>query len=865
MKKIVKILGVTIVVILLSLIILPMAFRGKIEAIVKSEGNKMLNAEFDFKSLDISLIRNFPYASVSLNDFYLKGVDVFKNDTLVYAGELTAAVNVMSIFGDSGFEISKVIVDDTRLNAIVLENGKVNWDVMKPSEEVVTEEVEVEEPESASSFSIMLKQLSVDDLTLIYDDRQGGMYAHIASLDASCSGDMTSDNTTLRLKAKTPGVTLRMGGVPMLNRAKVGVDMDVDADLKNMKFTLRDNELSLNAIKAAVDGWVAMTEKGMDMDLKLNTNAIGFKEILSLVPAIYTQDFAGLKTDGSATLNAWIKGRMEGEQLPAFDVDLNVKDAMFHYPSLPAGVEGINIVARAQNPGGTVDATTVVINPLDFVLAGNPFSLTADVKTPVSDLEFNAAAKGKIDLGKIKDVYPLEDMSLNGEVNADMSVSGRMSYIDKGQYDKVKAAGSIMLSNMKVAMNDIPDVTIKQSKFSFEPRYLQLSQTKINIGENDVTLDSRFENYMGFIFKGTTLKGTLNVSSQKMNLNDFMNDSPAAETEAESAAMEGGTEEPTETTGVIKVPDNIDFRMQADFKQVLFDKMVLNNVKGLLVVKDSRVDMQNLSLNTMGGGVVVNGSYATVADAAPRLNAGFALKNIGFAQAYKDLNMVQQLAPIFSNLNGNFSGNMKVDAQLDERMSLVLNTLNASGSLATKDLSLGNVQFVGMVADIVKKPSLKSAKVKDLNIDFTIKDGRVATKPFRIKLGDYVMNLSGSTGLDQTIDYKGKITIPDSAGKVAALGEVDMTIGGTFSSPKVGIDMESLAKRVAQQAQQEVQAAAQKAVQQAAQQAAKSLTDKLVGSNDKKDETTLPPATEATKEEKAKSALKALGGLLKKK
>ena len=57
--------------------------------------------------------------------------------------------------------------------------------------------------------------------------------------------------------------------------------------------------------------------------------------------------------------------------------------------------------------------------------------MTADVKTPVSDLDFNVAAKGKLDLGKIKDVYPLEDMNLNGVVDADMSVAGRLSYIEK--------------------------------------------------------------------------------------------------------------------------------------------------------------------------------------------------------------------------------------------------------------------------------------------------------------------------------------------------------------------------------------------------------------------------------------------------
>ncbi len=796
MKKLLKIAVGTIVAVLVVLLVLPIAFRGKLESLVKQEGNKLLNAQFDFEKLDISLIRNFPSASITLKDFWLKGVEVFENDTLVYAGELTAAVNVMSLFGDSGFEVSKVIVDDTRLKAIVLEDGKVNWDVMKPSAEAETEE----ESSESSAFKISLKKLSVDNLDVIYDDRQGGMYAALYDFDATCSGDFADDNTTVKLKAETPSLTFRSGGVPFLNRAAIKAKMDVDADLKNMKFTLKDNELSLNAIRAAIDGWVAMLDDGFDMDLKLNTNEIGFKEILSLVPAIYAKDFDGLKTDGVATLSAYAKGKMVGEDcLPQFDVALNVKNAMFRYPSLPAGVDNINIVAKIKNPGGSADATTVNVNPFSFTLAGNPFSVVADVTTPISDLAFNVAAKGKLDLGKIKDVYPMEDMNLNGLLNADMSLNGRMSYIEKEQYDKVQAQGSVELSDMKLALADIPEVDIKQSTFSFSPQYLQLSETTVNVGSNDITLDSRFENYLGFVFKGTTLKGTLNVNSNKINVNDFMTSSDDVESETETQS-----EADTTSMGTIRIPDNIDFRMQANFKQVLMNKMTFSDVKGLLIVKDSKVDMQNLSLNAMGGGVVVNGSYATPAGEQARLNAGFALNNIGFAQAYKELDMVQKLAPIFSNLKGNFSGNVKVNTLLDDSMSPIFNSLNGSGSLSTKDLSLSDVAFINQVATIVNKPALKDMKAKDLNIDFTITDGRVNTKPFNIKLGDYVMNLSGSTGLDQTIDYRGKITIPESAGVASKIGTVDMTIGGTFTSPKVGIDMESLAKQAAKQALTEV-------------------------------------------------------------
>ena len=127
MKKGLKIAAITVGVIIILMLLLPFAFQGKIADIVKTEGNKMLNAQFDFKKLNISLFRNFPQASVTLEDFWLKGTGEFANDTLVQAGEVTAAINLFSLFGDSGYDISKIFIEDTKLHAIVLPDGRANW------------------------------------------------------------------------------------------------------------------------------------------------------------------------------------------------------------------------------------------------------------------------------------------------------------------------------------------------------------------------------------------------------------------------------------------------------------------------------------------------------------------------------------------------------------------------------------------------------------------------------------------------------------------------------------------------------------------------------------------------------------------
>lgn len=794
MKKFMKITGIVLACIAALMVILPFAFKGKIKELVIEEGNKMLNAEFGFEDLDISLFREFPKASIGLEGFWLKGKDVFENDTLVRAGDLQVAVDLMSLFGDSGFDISKVLLADTYLKAIVLEDGRPNWDIMKSDSTVVEEETA--SAADSTVFRVLLKKLAVENLNIVYDDRQSNMYASISGFDATCSGDMSADNTTLDLEAGIQTLTFKMDGIPYLSNARISADINVDADLKNGKYTLKENSFSLNAIQAAIDGWVAMpADAPMSMDLSLNTSDINFKEILSLIPAIYAKDFETLKADGSVSLTAFAKGELAGDSiLPQFEAVMQVKDGSFRYPALPAGVNAIQVNASVKNPGDIMDLTEIDINQFKFNMLDNVFGLTASVKNPISDPDFNFTANGILDLGQIKNVYPLEDMSLNGVVTADMKAGGRLSYIEKEQYDKFAANGSISLHDMLLKMKDMPDVSILKSTFSFTPQYLNLSETTVNVGNNDITADCRFENYMAFALKGETLKGQLNIVSNHFNLNDFM----TAEGDTIVAAADTTTTASNEATGVIVVPKNIDFNMNVDMHEILFDKININGLNGKLIVKDGKVDMKNLSMNMLGGSVVMNGAYTTAeSETNPALNASFAMNDLAFAQTFKELDMIQKMAPIFENLKGNFSGKMAIETRLDSVMSPQLNTLSGSGSLTTKDLNLSGVEILNQIADITNYTALKNVSVKDMNLEFTIANGRLSTKPFDIKMGNMNLNLTGTTGLDQSIDYTGKLKLPETASSLGALTTVDLKIGGTFTAPRITIDTKSMAKQAA--------------------------------------------------------------------
>ena len=90
-------------------------------------------------------------------------------------------------------------------------DGRPNWDVTKPSPDAETPEDET----AQETFRIKLQKLSVDNLSVVYDDRQGGVFADLSRLEADCSGDFGSDRTVVDLKMETPSQTCRSGGIPL--------------------------------------------------------------------------------------------------------------------------------------------------------------------------------------------------------------------------------------------------------------------------------------------------------------------------------------------------------------------------------------------------------------------------------------------------------------------------------------------------------------------------------------------------------------------------------------------------------------------------------------------------------------------------
>lgn len=793
MKRFLKITATVVAVVLVVAIVTPLLLRGKIGDIVKREANAMLAARLDFEKLDISLLRNFPNASLNLKGLTLVGTDRFEGDTIVAARRITVVVNLMSLVGDEGFEVRKIILASPALHAHKLADGAVNWDVMKPSEQADTTAAEESAP---SSFRLSVRDFRLTDAVIRYEDDSTGMELRTAPLSLRLSGDMSAESTQLDLDLLAGGVDFTQGGVPLLHDAELALDAEIDADLAEKRFTFSRNTLRLNAIEMRLDGWVQQVGDALAMDVSAGCSEVRFKDLLSLIPAFYKHEFRSLAASGELSMELWARGQMHGAQLPAFELKTEVHNGSFQYSSLPKAVTDINIAAKVSNAGGELDKTEVEISEFGLKMAGNSLSATGYATNLMSDPTFRATLSGRVDLGAIREVYPLEKgIDLAGRIAASMKLSGRMSDVESGRYERISASGSLVVEQLGLHVQQLPEVFIRRAAATISPQAMTLGEFGVTVGGSDLSATGQLTGYLGYLMRGEQLAGRLYVKSDLLDLNEIRAAVPA-DAEAESAEAEKPAEEVAAAPAqAIVVPKNLNLSLNAELKKVLFEKMVITDIAGEMSVAGGTLSLDRLGLQLFGGKASASGRYSTAADPAhPTLSLAASIAKASFPRTFEEIEAVRQLAPIFEKASGDYSLSIDMRTTLDAAMSPDLMSLTAQGEISSENVSVEGVEVFDKLADLLKNDKLRRIEARDLKIRFSIKDGRVTTEPFDLKMGDVNVNMSGTTGLDRTIDYTAKVTLPAGVGGV--LGAVNVGIGGTFTSPKITLGVQETVEQV---------------------------------------------------------------------
>ena len=791
LKKILKIIGVLILLLVVALFAAPFLFKDQIKTKISEAINAKVDAKVSFAEADLSLFKNFPNANVTLEKLVIINKAPFQGDTLISLGELNLKMSIKELFKgkNEAIAIDGISSKNGLINIIFNKDGIANYDIALKDEKTIDDG-------KSSPLSLKIQNYKVENFKLRYFDESSKIKMVIDSLNHEGTGDFTAQKLDLVTKS-TAKVSLDMDKVNYMKNVALTLDAILGIDLEKSKYTFKENKALINQLPLEFDGFIQMVEAGQEYDLKFKTPTSSFKNFLGVIPSAYAANLDNVKTTGDFTVVGFAKGLYSDTTVPKFNIDIASNNASFKYPDLPKSVQNIVIDTRIINETGILNDTYVSLDNLSFKIDQDVFNAKANIRNITQNAIVDAALKGTINLTNLSKAYPIKlDKPLSGILKADVTTKFDMQSVEKSQYQNINNAGTMSLSGFNYVDENGKKMNISNALVQFNPSQVNLKELNATTGKSDISVTGILENFYGFIFKNQELKGNFNMNSKQLAVDDFMTAGEESKTDSKKA-------------DAMKIPAFLNCTLTAKATTVLYDNLTLKDVSGKLIVKDEKVTFEKIKTAIFGGTIDMNGAVSTKGK-TPVFNMDLKLNQVDIAQSFTQLDLLKKIAPIAGIINGKLNSSIKLNGNLDAtELTPDLKTLTGDllGQLLSTTVNSSNSTLLTALGSNIKFIDVNKINLNDLKAALTFKDGKVNVKPFDINYKDIKATIGGTHGFDQSMNYNLKFEVPTKylgseanaliaklspaeAEKVQSI-PINALLVGNFTNPKITTDINS--------------------------------------------------------------------------
>lgn len=478
MNKALKVFGIIILILVIFGVGLKLYFNNeRLKGMVMPYVDEAVGRPVQVDQLSLAFFRTFPHVGVSIKGMTIPGE---KQDTLFTMDEMLVSVDVIPLLS-SKLNISELDIRNPRFTYKVYADSSSNLDFIlnQPADTAA----------SGGAMSVNIPYLSLTGGQFGYQDATSDTRIRVNDLDADVSLSY-ADLINTDVKLDIGGLSATVGGTSYIGNLPVSLNEQSTLDMKGETLDLKDGTFSIRGLALKLNGTVRQWSSGQpQVDLQFSSSSDNFGELLKLAPEEYQKQIGSLDTRGSLALNGQVKGAVGGEQLPAFNLDISVKDGYMKDPDLPQAIDDIQIAAKADNDRITIDR-------LHAKAGTNLLDASGSILKPLEERRsYDLQLKADADLSTVKDFYPISEdtLALRGQLTAEARIKGQAD-----DFQKAVQSGKIKLSDGYVAYKKLgkplENITLDAS---LKGARLTLNKASLTTGGNKASATGWIDNYAG--------------------------------------------------------------------------------------------------------------------------------------------------------------------------------------------------------------------------------------------------------------------------------------------------------------------------------------------------------------------------------
>jgi AsmA protein len=507
--KILKITGITFIISLLLLILLPIIFADTITEKVKVFANESLEGELNFKDSNLSFFTHFPSLTLTLDEFSLNGSAPFKNESLLTAKEIGFGINIPSMLFGSEAQIDKIFIENAKINVQVNKNGEANYNIYKSTASTTS---------SNKSASLDLKSIVIENSEIIYNDASTKMLIEAKGFNYKGKGNLLDVNFSLTTSASIDNFNFSFDSNEYLKNKKVKADLITKINTNSLAFVFEKNDLIINKLPVEFRGFFNFLANGYDMDFNLKTEKSNLEDLFTALPAEYISWKSETQMKGTTSASFSLKGKyIASENLsPNVEFKINVRDGFVKNNKAPYPIENIYLNLETQLPNLDINQLKVQLDSLYFDLNKNKLSAILKSEGFGKKINIDTKIKSKIDLKTLSDALQIPNMKITGNLDTDIVSKGiynaeeKKFPITKGYFNVTN--GSLKTTYYPKAIEKInfkADLNCPTS--DFKDASLKIAPATFTFENEPFTLNASFKDFSDLNYD-VQAKGIINLA-----------------------------------------------------------------------------------------------------------------------------------------------------------------------------------------------------------------------------------------------------------------------------------------------------------------------------------------------------------------
>lgn len=738
-------------------------FEEKVENFLIQQINNNLTTELIIKGdIGFSFISDFPFASLTLNKVAIRESLPKSKRNLLETEEMAFLLNWGDVFANS-YRIQKMVIRNGKLNMRSLQEGIVNYDILKEEDGLNTD------PKKAAEEDMMLslQETELENIAVHYLDEPLEQELKFTITDGTFAGDFGANHYAMIANGNIESQEFYIGDTDYLpnKKGKLQLQMDIDWDKELYTFTKSSLDIEGNVFQ--MDGTVQFFKGYSNYDLKLEGIDLELTQLLQMMPNEYRGGLENMSSSGNMVFDAAVKGKYSPYQQPKVNVNFALEKGSVSHEQMDYPMKNMRLKGTYSNGSSQNQRTSVLnIENMSFEMAGElqqAYAKITNFEKPQINASYNGllylktfrpmAAEagfpklgGTLQVDKLKMIGDLESFynysstypTLEGELIADeISFKYNNKWLDE-------ITGEMLINNGNLALNKV----------------------QINLNKSDFQLNGTLERFAPLLFQSAMKDSIVLTRPVKADLDltsEFVSVDELLEFRSEVESVEADSEV-LEEDDVYISSDRQDYivgRIRPKIEKLRKENLTIEDINGALTFNNSQFIIEQILMQLAEGEVDLRGDFSVSKKQGLVMKLGLNAQGIDAQQMMDEMDNFGQTMMTDDNIKGTLSTRMHMKAYFNKRLELDMPKLLMVADVVVEDGELIDFEPMMSLSSFVKLSELKRVRFARMENQIEIAHQKMRIPTMFINSNVTRITFSGLHTFENRILYYVRVNLLD--------------------------------------------------------------------------------------------------------